>query len=111
PGDPMRRDGLPMSRRQVLTVMAGIAVVGSLPTCTATARAAYAATQDTMPSDTGLPDTERGRVVWAHKTGGRLVRAGAAAALLGSAADISTFLAEELPVAQAEDERAALLSA
>ncbi|WP_423464687.1 ALF repeat-containing protein [Promicromonospora sp. MS192] len=107
----MNGGALPMNRRQALTLFAGIAVVGSLPTCTATARAAYGATLDTLPADSGLPDTERGRVVWAYKTGGRLVRAGAAAALTGSAADVTAFLAEGLPVARAEDNRAAMFSA
>lgn len=100
---------LVMSRRQALTVFAGVAAVGALPTCYPPSRAEAAVLVD--PVETGLPDTERGRAVWAYKTGGRAVRAAAATALVGSAADVTEFLEETLPVARAEDNRFSLFAA
>lgn len=98
-----------LSRRQMLTVIAGVAAVGALPTCTIGARTAYAASEPGAMAVPGLPDTERGRVVAAYRSGGRAVRTAAAAALVGSAADVTAFLDQTLPVARAEDNRFTLV--
>lgn len=99
------------SRRRILSTVAGAAAVPALPSIlTLSATPAHAAPSAPGSPDTGLPDTEHGRAVWAYKTGGRAVREGAAAALLGTPAALTAFLTTELPVARAEDNRFAVLS-
>ncbi|WP_235614495.1 ALF repeat-containing protein [Streptomyces ambofaciens] len=96
------------SRRQMLAAFVGVAAGCALPNCTVLTRPAYAASAagtDSVPEGSGLPDTDRGKVVWAYRTGGRAVRTAAAAALVGSAADVRAFLDEKLPAARAEDNR------
>ena len=66
-----------------------------------------------MPADggAGLPGTDRAKVVQAYRTGGRAVRTAAAAALVGNADAVATFLSERLAAATAEDNRFTLTQA
>ncbi|WP_256123345.1 ALF repeat-containing protein [Streptomyces sp. EN16] len=96
------------SRRRILSTVAGAAAVPALPSIlTLSAAPAHAAPGDPQ---NGLPGTDQGKAVWAYKTGGRAVREGAAAALLGTPAALTAFLTTELPAARAEDNRFAVLS-
>ncbi|MFK8848025.1 ALF repeat-containing protein [Streptomyces sp. Ac-502] len=99
------------SRRRLLTTLAGAAAAPTLPSIvTLTATPAHAAGSDSGETGDVLPHTERGQVVWAYKSGGRAVREAAAAALVGSPAAVTAFLARGLPFAKAEDNRFAILT-
>ncbi|WP_328719931.1 ALF repeat-containing protein [Streptomyces sp. NBC_00247] len=96
------------SRRRVLSAAAAATAVAALP-LTTTARA-FAATADTGtgPALPSLPDTPRAKAVAAWQVGGKATRAAAAAALVGTDADVEAFVATGLPSAVAEDNRVAL---
>lgn len=89
-------------------LVVGAASVPVLPSCFPAS--AWAAERSDLP-DMELPPTPRGRVLWSYKTGGRAVRQGASRALVGTDADVSTFLDELLPLAQDEDNRFSLFAA
>ncbi|MFC9258964.1 ALF repeat-containing protein [Streptomyces hydrogenans] len=101
-----------LSRRQALAIFTGVAAGSVLSSSVFGTRPAYAASGSggtpPVPEESGIPDTDRGKVVWAYRSGRRAVRTAAAAALAGSAADITDFLVQKAPVAWAEDNRFAL---
>lgn len=72
------------SRRQSLAIFGGIAAGTALPLGALGARPAYAAGTAAADGGTRLPDTDRGKVVQAYRTGGRAVRTAAAAALVAA---------------------------
>lgn len=96
------------SRRRIITTLTAMTAVAAVPGSLVLSGApAYAAEGDAeLPG--GVPDTARGQVLWAYLTGGRSVRAAAAAALVGSDAQVSAFLSGELAPAKAEDNRVAV---
>ncbi|MEN3586367.1 hypothetical protein AAH978_19770 [Streptomyces sp. ZYX-F-203] len=92
------------SRRQMLAVFTGVAASSALSAVTVVGRPAYAETEagaSVASERSGLPDTDRAKVVRPYRSGGRAVRTAAAAALAGSAAEVATFLGQTLPVARA----------
>ncbi|MFF9847670.1 ALF repeat-containing protein [Streptomyces litmocidini] len=101
-----------LSRRQALAIFTGVTAGSVLSSSMFGTRPAYAAGGSggtpAVPEGSGLPDTDRGKVVWAYRSGRRAVRTAAAAALVGSNADITDFLSQKAPVAWAEDNRFAL---
>ncbi|MGW0538337.1 hypothetical protein [Streptomyces sp. NPDC003032] len=95
------------SRRRVLSVLAATTAVAASPgALTSLARAV----EGDAPDPLALPDSDRAKAVKAWITGGRATRAAAADVLVGTDADIRTFLTEQLPQTTAEDSRVAVLT-
>ncbi len=98
----------------MLAVFTGVAAGSALSSVRVWSSPAYAAAGagvGAVPEGAGLPDTARGKVVWAYRSGGRAVRTAAAAALVGSAAEVTAFLDQRLPAARAEDNKFTLFKA
>lgn len=91
-------------RRTFLRMLAGGSVAAAAGSLLST-RAAYAAgTAD------GVPITDRGKALEALRTGGRGTREAAARALVGTDADVASFVANDLARLQVEDARVAVLT-
>ncbi|MYV92678.1 ALF repeat-containing protein, partial [Streptomyces sp. SID1034] len=101
------------SRRRVLGALAATTVVAATSSLVLNPIAARA---DTPPPDGddgdpfNLPDTDRAKAVKAWLLGGNATRAAAEAALIGSDAEVTAFLTDELPKVTAEDNRVAVLT-
>lgn len=99
------------SRRRVLGALAAGTAVAATSSLVLNRAAAWA---ETLPAAEGpppnLPDTDRGKAVWAYKTGGKAVREAAVAALTGTPAALTGFLTTHLPTARAEDNRFGLIT-
>lgn len=99
------------SRRRVLGVLA--ATTAAVATSSVVLKP-VAARADNPPANGSdgdpfnLPGTDRAKVVKAWLLGGKATRAAAETALIGSDADIQTFLTDELAKVTAEDNRVAI---
>lgn len=67
-----------------------------------------AAAESAAPDPVPLPDTERAKVVKAWMSGGKGVKAAAAATLAGTDSEIQIFLTQTLPVQTVQDNRVAI---
>ncbi|MGK3940560.1 ALF repeat-containing protein [Streptomyces caeruleatus] len=94
------------SRRRVLGALAATTAMAAAPSVlpTPVAAAAESAAPDPVP----LPDTERAKVVKAWMSGGKGVKAAAAATLAGTDSEIQIFLTQTLPVQTVQDNRVAI---